>query len=74
MAIQVDGKPIRTKWIMEWVADIAATVIVSMIVWAIFAPASGSATTGDMGVAVALTALAAYGSLKLFRNLVWIDK
>lgn len=73
MGIQVDGKPLRAKWVFEWVADLAGAAIIGLLVWGVFAP-SDEAKISDLGFPVLVTALATYGTLKALRNVKWIDK
>ncbi|HAH11515.1 MAG TPA: hypothetical protein DCL48_15585 [Alphaproteobacteria bacterium] len=73
MGIQIDGKPVTAKWFMEWFFDLLGAVIVGSLVWGVFAPAE-AAKVAELGFPVIVTALAAYGTLKLLRNVKWIDK
>ena len=73
MGISVDGKPVTAKWFVEWFFDLMGAVIVGALVWGIFSP-KGEAEVADLGFPVIVTALAAYGTLKLLRNVKWIDK
>lgn len=73
MGIQIDGKPVTAKWFMEWFFDLMGAVIVGTLVWNITGPGE-EAKVSDIGVPVILTTFAAYGTLKLLRNVKWIDK
>ena len=73
MGIQIDGKPVSAKWFMEWFFDLMGAVIVGVLIWGIFAPGE-EAKVNDLGFPVIVTALASYGTLKVLRNVKWIDK
>lgn len=73
MGIQIDGKPVSVKWFVEWIFDLAGALVIGAIVWGITAPGE-EAKVADLGVPVVLTTLAAYGTLKVLRNVKWIDK
>ena len=73
MGIQIDGKPVNAKFFIEWFFDLMGAVIVGLLVWGIFASA-GDAKAADLGLPVIVTGFAAYGTLKILRNVKWIDK